>query len=649
MNHRSRPKHLLVVLAALAFAVAAHAAPARDWTWTPVGPPGGNVRALAGDPQTPERVYLGTGDGVLYRSDDGGRRWARLHPGFPHRGCSLDEIAVGGSGVVYVGFREVDGHGGGVARSADGGRTFTLCRGIGGESVRALAIAPSDERVIAAGTLSGVFLSRDGGASWARISPADHPDLRNIESLAFDPRDARALYAGTWHLPWKTSDGGATWTPAHRGMIDDSDVMTLTVDRSHPHLLYATACTGIYRSNDGAMSWSKLGGIPESSRRTRAFARSPDDPNLLLAGTTEGVWVSEDRGVTWRLTTSRSLVVNAVVVQPDGTIILGTDEAGVLRSADHGATWVESNAGFNERFVSRQLFDPVTHRVVVAAWGVRHHGGVFVADEVFGPWRRIGDGLEGREVLSLALLGDAIVAGTDSGLFTLPAGADRWLRLPTRLDGREVNPRVTDLVASPGRLVAATASGLMFSADAGRTWTQSLPDSGGVAALAASPADPDVVIAVTRQGFYGSADGGASWTPAAGPLAVTPHALAFVPGQPRALLLTTSGGLYRSHDLARSWQRVDGGAPHADLTGLAVNPDGRTIYVSDFTRGGIFRSTDGGASWSRATSNGLASDRVWLLGINPAAPDQVVAAAAAGGLHVLVPVSTTTGPTSSTE
>jgi photosystem II stability/assembly factor-like uncharacterized protein len=232
---------------------------ARAQSWVSVGVPGGNVRALAQDPSDPQRIYLGTADGVLYRSDDGGLQWHRLDPGFPRGGCLLDAIVVDGHGVVLVGYWEVRGHGGGVARSADGGQTFVVQKGIQGESVRSLALAPSNPRMVAAGTLAGVFLSRDGGQSWSRVTPKGHPDLRNVESLTFDPNDSNILYAGTWHLIWKTLDGGVTWTPAHGGMIDDSDVMTLTIDRGHPENVYATACSGIYRSTDAGRTWAHMG------------------------------------------------------------------------------------------------------------------------------------------------------------------------------------------------------------------------------------------------------------------------------------------------------------------------------------------------------------------------------------------------------
>ena len=99
-----------LLVAVLLFAVSS----AWAQTWSSVGPPGGTVRDLAHDPRNPDRVYLGTADGILYRSDDGGVNWSRLDPGFPKRGMSLDDIAVDTRSTVYVGYREVSGNNGGV-------------------------------------------------------------------------------------------------------------------------------------------------------------------------------------------------------------------------------------------------------------------------------------------------------------------------------------------------------------------------------------------------------------------------------------------------------------------------------------------------------------------------------------------------------
>jgi photosystem II stability/assembly factor-like uncharacterized protein len=624
---------VLVVMSCLA-------ADARAQTWVPVGPPGGDVRSLASDPRDPRRIYLGTASGLLYRSDDAGLRWHRMSPGFPKRGFSLDDIVVDSRGMVMVGYWEVGGSKGGVAQSVDGGKTFTILPGIEGHSVRGLTIAPSNPDMLVAGTIGGVFRSADRGGTWTRLTPEGHPDLRNVGSVAVDPRDPMVIYAGTWHLPWKSTDGGRSWFPISAGMIDDSDVMTLTVDRTNTQNVFATACSGIYRSTDGAARWSKVRGIPSSSRRTRAFAQSPDNQNLLFAGTVEGLWMSEDAGMTWRLATQKELVINSIVALPGGLVLLGTDGAGVVRSIDGGRSWVASNAGFSERFVSRMVFDRVGQKVLAGIWGDRLHGGVFAAGTPRGPWYRFGTGLEGREVLSLALIGSEVIAGTDDGLFLSAGYTGAWTRLTTIVDGVDAHPRVTDVVAlSPRRVLAATSKGLLRTADGGRTWQRMpLGISEQISTLAVSPNDSDLVLAATPMGFFRSTDGGDVWTQISSGLGDVPvHSVAFVPTDNRVLFTATPQGLFRSADQGITWARATGGIPWTDITGLAIHPDGRTMYASAFATGGVFRSIDAGTSWERLPTEGLASERVWTLAVDPNSPERLLAASPVGGLHLLLP------------
>ena len=628
------------LIALMAATLAAN--PPREPSWIPIGPPGGAVRALAADPTDARRVYLGAADGMFYRSDDGGRNWQRMSPGFPRRGCSLDEIVVDRNGVVYVGYWEVQGSGGGVARSADGGETFALTGALERESVRALAISFSDPREIVAGTLTGVFLSTDAGGSWKRVTPEGDRDLRNVASLAIDPEDPHVIYVGTRHLAWKTVDGGATWTPIHTGMIEDSHVMTLSIDRRDRQILYATACTGVYRSTNGGGEWMKMDGIPDSSRRTPAFSQGGD--GLLVAGTTEGLWISDDAGRKWACATRKDLAVNALLLETDGSMLVGA-ENGVFLSSDRGRTWTASNTGFTEQLVSKVLFDPARRCMLVAVWGTAGNGGVFASTSL-PHWARLGDGWNGRQVTSLALIDSTILAGTDDGVFEWNSGSNSWTRLPGMVGGREMRLRVNELLMLPfDRLLAATPSGVFISSDHGKTWTRpTAGETGDVSSLASSAADPHVVMAVTRSGFFRSDDGGEHWEQASPAIeGTTAHAVAFMPSDPHRVFATTTGGLFRSDDRGATWSRVGGGIPHSDLTGIAVQPDGRTMYLSDFTRGGIFGSNDGGATWKRLKTDGLGSDRVWMLAIDPTAPERLVAAASAGGLHLLTPTPVLTG------
>jgi hypothetical protein len=142
-----------------------------------------------------------------------------------------------------------------------------LPSGLDGQAVRAPAIASSDADTIVAGTLEGVHRSRHAAKSWERTPPEHHQELRNLDSLAVGFHDPRAIYAGTFHLPWETSNGGRTRRPIDDGMIDDSDVMSLPVDRATLRRAYAGACSGIYRSDNHPAGSKKspdpqFGGLP---------------------------------------------------------------------------------------------------------------------------------------------------------------------------------------------------------------------------------------------------------------------------------------------------------------------------------------------------------------------------------------------------
>src|SRR5436190_13706032 len=56
-------------------------APEETQDWQVTGPPGGDVRAVVIDPTNANKMFLGTADGQMYRSTDGGKHWALLRPG----------------------------------------------------------------------------------------------------------------------------------------------------------------------------------------------------------------------------------------------------------------------------------------------------------------------------------------------------------------------------------------------------------------------------------------------------------------------------------------------------------------------------------------------------------------------------------------
>jgi len=406
------------------------AAVTRAQTWRPLGPPGGDVRSLAADPSRPGRVFLGGTDGHIFGSEDSGAHWTLLGRVSSRLDAVVTAIVVEPSGNVLFAsaWTQDPSAGGGVFRSEDGGRTWRNA-GLQGQAVRALAVAPSDPNQLVAGTLDGVYRSRDASKSWERISPEHHEELRNLDSLAIDPRDPKTIYAGTFHLPWKTTDGGRNWRPIHDGMIDDSDVMSMLIDSSNPARIYASACSGIYRSDNGATQWRKIQGIPYTARRTYAITQDPTDPASVYAATSEGLWKTSNGGMTWRRTTPQSWVVNAVVVAGQaGRVVIGTEQLGVLSSTDGGEHFQDANDGFFHRQILALALDAV-HPGRVLAVLAHAPEPILATDDDGKSWEPLGPGLSAEQMLRVYASPDGWWASlARGGLMRYDAQKKAWQR-----------------------------------------------------------------------------------------------------------------------------------------------------------------------------------------------------------------------------
>jgi len=654
-------------------------------TWRQVGPPGGDVQSLASIPGNTRTLFLGTSDGHIFGSKDGGEHWQQLG----RIGANHDDVIMSivvdarSADTLYATSWTLSSRGGGVYRSTDAGHSWQLI-GLEGHMVRAVAAAASDPNILVAGAIDGVYRSVDAGKNWARISPENHSDLRNFDSIAIDPHDPDTIYAGTYHLPWKTVDGGKNWAPIHQGMVDDSDVMSITVDQNSASHIFASACSGIYHSADGGANWTKFKGIPKDSRRTVHILQDPKRPHTVYAATTEGLWKTSDDGALWRLVTPATWSILSMVIDPENSdrLILGTERLGVQISDNGGQTYRASNQGFSHR------------RIVDAATDPQHpERTLVVLTSNFEPMLETGD--SGRTWTPLAT---GLTSGPPRHVFASPdgwfaapgpGGLMRYDRNPvgskqsphpaswvavnqiieknvtppsrTLVPGRKAPARTTKIPANSatfttlklsipfrarvndmafGRdaLYAAAEEGLFVSRDRGMTWSAvPFTPAQPAAANAVASVSPvravrinngnSYVWAMTQRQLEISGDAGKTWITRA--LPVESHgALHFHTADESTVVLASDHGVFTSRDAGESWNQANLSELSMDEM-TAVNS---AIVVSS-AKGVLFLSRDSGKTWNHL--EGPSGDSSLSALRSREDGNELVAASATEGVFVL--------------
>lgn len=293
----------------------------------------GRIADLEVDPHDPDRWYLASGSGGLFKTDDRGNHWRPIFD--RHRGYSLGCVVVDprDPNVVWLGTGENThnrsaSYGTGVYRSDDGGETWR-CVGLEGtQKVQRILIDPRDSDTVYvaapgplwnAGGERGLYKTTDGGASWTRCLHIS--DDTGITEAVFRPGDPDVIYAAAYQRRrhnamcvaggpeagvLRSTDGGASWQRIQNGLPTvDMGRIALAVDPRQPLRVYATVVArgkagGTFVSEDGGDSWQKAsgyaGGDPQYYGELFVDPHRPD----TLWNVDVRVMRSTDKGATWR-------------------------------------------------------------------------------------------------------------------------------------------------------------------------------------------------------------------------------------------------------------------------------------------------------------------------------------------------------------
>ncbi|MEZ5064457.1 MAG: T9SS type A sorting domain-containing protein [bacterium] len=388
---------------------------------------------------------------------------------------------------------------GGWAYSSDAGSTWTtVTNTLPITQFYYLGQGVSDPGRIGGGT-------QDNGTVYAKNSSWVIAEYGDGGDLAVDPADPTHMWhsVGVYLGPkafkrWRTTDDGVSWTESETGIDPNGDWFPqIEHDQVAPVYLFTNAGTHVYRSTDGAVSWTKLNSTPFTGaiwnmsvarwssgntvwvcldtavsgnrvwvfdglawsqrdtgiaqgvaiQRVRAHPTNPLVAHALVQGVGDParkLYETTDRGLTWRNITGDlpNVPLSDIVAHPTdpSKLYLGS-EMGFYRTTDGGVHWSRWNNGMPQACIATEL-----------TWDddLATTGEFWVVAATFGRgfWRREIAGDDPVDVADLPL-------GTKAGLelgrvfpnpardratieFTIPATVDVTLRV-FDVSGREVS------------------------------------------------------------------------------------------------------------------------------------------------------------------------------------------------------------------
>jgi photosystem II stability/assembly factor-like uncharacterized protein len=173
------------------------------------------IYSISESPRAAGEIWVGTDDGNVQLTRDGGGHWSNLTANFrmpAGNWISWVEASRYDPAVAYV---TDDRHTvGDVApylyRTADYGRTWQLLVGPNTPGVRGYAHVIKEDRlnpnILFLGTEFGLFVSLNGGQSWAHFKPNNFPDGLAVRDIAIQPREDDLVLATHGRGIWVIDD-----------------------------------------------------------------------------------------------------------------------------------------------------------------------------------------------------------------------------------------------------------------------------------------------------------------------------------------------------------------------------------------------------------------------------------------------------------
>lgn len=534
------------------------------------------------DPQNSQVIYVATSQFGVYKTQDGGKHWERRtagiqrtgdpYPGFllmdgsnsnhllyvtenvihesengakswklikdlstcPHQIYTLSSLAMDplDSRILYASHLDVPYCEGGLYKSSDGGKTWTLTAlrkaGIDGVFIER---ASSDKYFVYAHVGLGwglpenaLYVSSDEGASWERLP---YP----CSLMVPHPEGGMLAYCdGTLR---RVFNGGATWRYVSRSPMND--VRAIAISPSHPKVIVLGG-ESLYISLDGGQTWQERNhGLPAHRFEIRVYPADPfvlfaypwlveqvdENPRLGDRLDRSPLYISQDRGRTWRLLTNWG---SGLQFDADQRTLYRYGRV-IYRSLDGGYSWhtllTPDDWSWHDSGMYTHPTDPgtlyfVTGHLTRSRWDTG--GKVYISRSRGESWELF------SAITSPVGLAHPRLFFHDGNLLYIvpfyhfyrsPDNGITWNPGDQRIEWSPLTEQclVIDAHDPMHILVTSLGKGVLGSRSGGDIWTKKNRGlrTYSISTLIVDPSDPMTVYAATDNGAYVSFDFGEQW------------------------------------------------------------------------------------------------------------------------------------------
>jgi len=258
-------------------------------------------------------------------------------------------VATVNEGYIYV--------------SNDSGVTWITSTSAGSRKWSSVAMTPDGNKIVAAVKLSSpngvggyIYVSSDGGQTWNEReyggpNPFNSAENQGWNSVAISEDGQRIVAAATLRGTYISNDGGVTFVASSSSVVANQIFSSVVMSADGNKLAAvrdSTSSKQVFLSIDGGVTWTIS--TTSGTRRSTALAMTPDGTKIVVGGyldNTGFIHASTDNGLTWTdstptIFTNLIQIIDAVAMSADGSKIVATvNEGYIYVSNDSGVTWVQ--------------------------------------------------------------------------------------------------------------------------------------------------------------------------------------------------------------------------------------------------------------------------------------------------------------------